>query len=114
MKNRKSLIVNLQSLIILIMLFTATNALSQIYVAGAPITPDRYILIEVFQKRKHTIAFIDYGRNNIRYLKISTPDGDPKKFKSTVDIFNFLCEQGYEFIEVSGEMLLFRKKESNK
>lgn len=113
MKNLKFTISTFQFTIILIMFFIVSSLSSQIYVAGAPITPGKHILIEVFQKRKHTIAFIDYGSNTTNYVKITTPDGDTKKFISSADVFNFLHDQGFEFLAASGDLLLFRRKESN-
>jgi hypothetical protein len=82
---------------------------SQVLVLGKNLTtaPDvAYIKVSIWDEREEGItvirASVDYGQNNFFKAEeesaLQTPDGQLKTFKSDMDVFNFLHQNGWEYL----------------
>ena len=101
---------NLKLLLLVATLFITTELFSQIFVGGIVMPEQQYILVNIYTSRKYAEAYVDFGSNTLKCAQITNADGEVMEFASSASILNYLYANGYTFIEVSGDDLLFERR----
>jgi len=101
---------NLKLILLVATLLTTTELFSQIFVGGIIMPEQQYILVNIYNTRKYAEAYVDFGSNTLKCSQITDSNGDVMEFASSASVLNYLYANGYTFIEVSGDNLLFEKR----
>jgi len=81
----------------------------QIIVDSVEIDYPTYLIVEIYRKNNYVTAYIDSGQNDRKEL-VTDSLGEKKRFKTTVDVFNWLFKNGYEYGQECKDHLLFKLK----
>ena len=84
-----------------------SSSSSQIFVDGKAMIEQKYILVQLDNTKKNSIAYIDSGTKTVG--TITSCNNEIILFNSPADVLNYLFANGYEFKNAPIDYLLFEK-----